>query len=244
MPALVAEAIAKTYTTGPIQTRVLQNISLSLEPRELTLVLGPSGSGKSTLLAILSGLLKPDSGQVSALGEDLWKKSRVDLERFRLEHTGFVFQGFNLFPALTALEQVMLPLEYLGLPKHVARNRAMASLEEVGLFSRLNFRPIELSGGEKQRIAIARALAKKPQFLFADEPTSALDSVNGKNVIDALHRVARSYGATVVCVSHDTRLAVDADRIIAMEDGRILSDVSNASRRVAPLASVSTGVAP
>lgn len=240
MPALIAETISKTYTTGPVQTRVLQDISLSLEPRELTLVLGPSGSGKSTLLAILSGLLKPDSGRVSALGEDLWKKSRVDLERFRLEHTGFVFQGFNLFPALTALEQVMLPLEYLGLPKHAARNRAMASLEEVGLFSRANFRPIELSGGEKQRIAIARALAKKPQFLFADEPTSALDSVNGKKVIDALHRVARTFGATVVCVSHDTRLATDADRIIAMEDGRILGDEAGADRR-APLAAVSTG---
>lgn len=244
MPALVAEAIAKTYTTGPIHTRVLQNISLSLEPRELTLVLGPSGSGKSTLLAILSGLLKPDSGQVSALGEDLWKKSRQDLERFRLEHTGFVFQGFNLFPALTALEQVMLPLEYLGLPKHVARNRAMASLEEVGLFPRLNFRPIELSGGEKQRIAIARALAKKPQFLFADEPTSALDSVNGKNVIEALHRVARSYGATVVCVSHDARLAVDADRIITMEDGRILSDTTSSGRRAPALVTASIGASP
>jgi putative ABC transport system ATP-binding protein len=240
MPALIAEDIAKTYTTGPVQTRVLQGISLSLEPRELTLVLGPSGSGKSTLLAILSGLLKPDSGRVSALGEDLWKKSRVDLERFRLEHTGFVFQGFNLFPALTALEQVMLPLEYLGLPKHAARNRAMAALEEVGLFARLNFRPIELSGGEKQRIGVARALAKKPQFLFADEPTSALDSVNGKNVIDALHRIARSFGATVVCVSHDTRLAADADRIIAMEDGRILSDASGGGGRT-PLAAVSSG---
>ena len=240
MPALIADAISKTYTTGPVRTHVLQGISLSLEPRELTLVLGPSGSGKSTLLAILSGLLKPDSGRVSALGEDLWKKSRVDLERFRLEHTGFVFQGFNLFPALTALEQVMLPLEYLGLPKHTARNRAMAALEEVGLFARANFRPIELSGGEKQRIAIARALAKKPQFLFADEPTSALDSVNGKNVIDALHRIARTFGATVVCVSHDTRLATDADRIIAMEDGRILGDESGSGRR-APLVAVTTG---
>jgi putative ABC transport system ATP-binding protein len=240
MPALIAEAISKTYTTGPVETRVLQGISLSLEPRELTLVLGPSGSGKSTLLAILSGLLKPDSGRVSALGEDLWKKSRVDLERFRLEHTGFVFQGFNLFPALTALEQVMLPLEYLGLPKHAARNRAMASLEEVGLFSRLNFRPIELSGGEKQRIAIARALAKKPQFLFADEPTSALDSLNGKNVIDALHRIARTFGATVVCVSHDTRLASGADRIITMEDGRILGDEAGGVQPM-PLTAVSTG---
>ena len=225
MTALVAEAVTKTYTSGKVETRVLQGMTLSLAERELTLVLGPSGSGKSTLLAILSGLLKPDSGNVSALGQDLWQKSRADLEKFRLEHTGFVFQGFNLFPALTALEQVMLPLDYLGLPKHAVRNQALASLEEVGLASRAHLRPIELSGGEKQRIAIARALAKKPQFLFADEPTSALDSVNGKNVIDALHRVARVYGATVVCVSHDARLAADSDRIITMQDGRILSDI-------------------
>ncbi len=223
--ALVAESVTKSYTSGKVETRVLQGMSLSLSERELTLVLGPSGSGKSTLLAILSGLLKPDSGRVSALGEDLWKMSRDDLEKFRLEHTGFVFQGFNLFPALTALEQVMLPLAYLGLPKHSVRNQALASLEEVGLAARAHLRPIELSGGEKQRIAIARALAKKPQFLFADEPTSALDSVNGKNVIDALHRVARVYGATVVCVSHDARLAADSDRIITMQDGRILSDI-------------------
>ena len=224
MSALVAEAIVKSYVTGKIETRVLQGITLSLSERELTLVLGPSGSGKSTLLAILSGLLKPDRGRVAALGEDLWQKSRTDLEKFRLEHTGFVFQGFNLFPALSALEQVMLPLDYLGLPKRQVVNRALAALEEVGLSSRAHLRPMELSGGEKQRIAIARALAKRPQFLFADEPTSALDSINGKNVIDALHRVARTFGATVVCVSHDARLSASADRIIEMQDGRILSD--------------------
>ena len=224
MTALVADAITKSYTNGKVETRVLQGISLALSERELTLVLGPSGSGKSTLLAILSGLLKPDLGRVSALGEDLWQKTRTALEKFRLEHTGFVFQGFNLFPALSALEQVMLPLDYLRLPKHEVRNRALAALEEVGLSSRAHLRPMELSGGEKQRIAIARALAKRPQFLFADEPTSALDSVNGKNVIDALHRVARTFGATVVCVSHDTRLSASADRIIEMQDGRILSD--------------------
>ncbi|MDR0780149.1 MAG: ABC transporter ATP-binding protein [Pseudomonadales bacterium] len=225
MPALVAANITKSYTNGRVETHVLQGMSLALSERELALVLGPSGSGKSTLLAILSGLLKPDSGQVSALGEDLWKKSRANLEKFRLRHTGFVFQGFNLFPALTALEQVMLPLDYLGLPRRTVREMALASLEEVGLAARAHLRPIELSGGEKQRIAIARALAKKPQFLFADEPTSALDSVNGKNVIDTLHRVARVHGATVVCVSHDTRLATDADRIIQVADGRILSDI-------------------
>jgi putative ABC transport system ATP-binding protein len=191
MTALVAESVTKTYTSGKVETRVLQGMSLSLAERELTLVLGPSGSGKSTLLAILSGLLKPDSGSVSALGQDLWRKSRTDLEKFRLEHTGFVFQGFNLFPALTALEQVMLPLDYLGLPKHAVRNQALAS-------------------------------------------------VNGKNVIDALHRVARVYGATVVCVSHDARLAADSDRIITMQDGRILSDIVQNGSAPAPARETNT----
>ncbi|MEO8802881.1 MAG: ABC transporter ATP-binding protein [Rudaea sp.] len=222
--ALIAENVAKSYATGKVATRVLEDLSIALEPRELALVLGPSGSGKSTLLAILSGLLKPDRGRVTALGEDLWKLSRAELERFRLQHTGFVFQGFNLFPALTAVEQVMLPLGYLGLDRNTAQNRALAALEEVGLGPRVKLRPLEMSGGEKQRVAIARALAKKPQLLFADEPTSALDSVNGKIVIDSLHRIARSFGATVVCVSHDHRLATSADRVITIQDGLILSD--------------------
>ncbi|MBS0439625.1 MAG: ABC transporter ATP-binding protein [Proteobacteria bacterium] len=223
--ALAADDIAKAYTTGKIGTSVLDGLSIALEERELALVLGPSGSGKSTLLAILSGLLRPDRGRVFALGEELWQLSRTELERFRLQHTGFVFQGFNLFPALTAVEQVMLPLGYLGLDKRSARNRALAALEEVGLGSRVHLRPLEMSGGEKQRVAIARALAKKPQLLFADEPTSALDSVNGKIVIDSLHRIARTFGTTVVCVSHDHRLAAGADRIITIQDGLILSDI-------------------
>ena len=136
-----------------------------------------------------------------------------------------MFQGFNLFPALTAVEQVMLPLGYLGLDNTTAYNRALAALEEVGLGSRVKLRPIEMSGGEKQRVAIARALAKKPQLLFADEPTSALDSANGKIVIDSLHRIARVFGATVVCVSHDHRLAASADRVLTIQDGLILSDI-------------------
>ncbi len=223
--ALAADDIAKAYTTGKIGTSVLDGLSIALEERELALVLGPSGSGKSTLLAILSGLLRPDRGRVFALGEELWKLSRTELERFRLQHTGFVFQGFNLFPALSAVEQVMLPLGYLGLDKRSAQNRALAALEEVGLGSRVHLRPLEMSGGEKQRVAIARALAKKPQSLFTDEPTSALDSVNGKIVIDSLHRIARTFGTTVVCVSHDHRLAASADRIITIQDGLILSDI-------------------
>jgi putative ABC transport system ATP-binding protein len=226
--SLIAEDVAKAYTTGVVSTSVLNGLSIALEERELALVLGPSGSGKSTLLAILSGLLRPDRGRVVALGEDLWKLSQSELERFRLHHTGFVFQGFNLFPALTAVEQVMLPLGYLGLDRKTAYNRALAALEEVGLGSRVKLRPLEMSGGEKQRVAIARALAKKPQLLFADEPTSALDSVNGKIVIDSLHRIARVFGATVICVSHDHRLAASADRVITIADGKILSDVARA----------------
>ena len=233
--ALIAEDVAKAYTTGVVSTSVLNGLSIALEERELALVLGPSGSGKSTLLAILSGLLRPDRGRVVALGEDLWKLSQTELERFRLQHTGFVFQGFNLFPALTAVEQVMLPLGYLGLDRKTAYNRALAALEEVGLGSRVKLRPLEMSGGEKQRVAIARALAKKPQLLFADEPTSALDSVNGKIVIDSLHRIARTFGATVICVSHDHRLAASADRVITIADGKILSDVARAGGAAIPI---------
>jgi putative ABC transport system ATP-binding protein len=230
-PALVAEHIAKAYSSGALRTSVLDGMSLALQERELTLVLGPSGSGKSTLLAILSGLLRPDRGRVVALGQDLWQLSRSGIEKFRLHHTGFVFQGFNLFPALSAIEQVMLPLDYLGLKRNNAYNQAHAALEEVGLGDRVHLKPIEMSGGEKQRVAIARALAKKPQLLFADEPTSALDTANGKIVIDSLHRVARVYGATVVCVSHDHRLVTSADRVITIQDGRILSDLLPSEER-------------
>jgi putative ABC transport system ATP-binding protein len=135
-----------------------------------------------------------------------------------------VLQGFNLFPALDAVEQVALPLGYLGLDDVKARERAERSLAEVGLAERMRLRPAELSGGEKQRVAIARALAKEPALVFADEPTSALDAANGQIVIDMLHRIARTHGATVLCVSHDPRLVAHADRVLAMEDGKILSD--------------------
>ena len=224
MAALVAESLQKSFVTGSVRTDVLRGLSIEIEAGELTLVSGPSGCGKSTLLAILSGLLKPDAGRAIALGQDLARLAPTELERFRLHNTGFVFQGFNLFPALDALEQVALPLGYLGLDDATARSRARRALEEVGLESRLALRPAELSGGEKQRVAIARALAKEPKLLFADEPTSALDAANGQVVIDTLHRIARTHGATVLCVSHDPRLVAHADRVLAMEDGRILAD--------------------
>ena len=221
---LQARGVSKAFVSGRLRSPVLQDLSLEVHAGELTLISGPSGCGKSTLLSILSGLQPPDSGSVHALGMALSGLNRRQTEHFRLQHTGFVFQGFNLFPALNALEQVELPLGYLGLDRTETRRRAAASLEEVGLGPRMHLRPAELSGGEKQRVAIARALAKEPELLFADEPTSALDAANGQVIIDILHRIAHTHGTTVLCVSHDPRLVVHADRVLAMEDGRILSD--------------------
>ncbi len=223
-PAVHAENVSKAFVSGQQRTQVLDRLTLSIDAAELTLISGPSGCGKSTLLAVLSGLQKVDSGRVRALDSELGQLDLRALERFRLQHTGFVFQGFNLFPALSAFEQVELPLNHMGLSREEARRRAQRSLEEVGLAQRMRLRPSELSGGEKQRVAIARALAKDPELLFADEPTSALDSANGQMIIDILHRIAHTHGTTVLCVSHDPRLVVHADRVLAMEDGRILSD--------------------
>lgn len=234
---LEADLLHKSFLSGRVRSDVLRGLSIRIVADELTLISGPSGCGKSTLLAILSGLLRPDAGRVQALGADLWRLDRSAMERFRLRHTGFVFQGFNLFPALTALEQVMLPLGYLGIPVAKARARAMTVLDEVGLSSRIHLRPMELSGGEKQRVAIARALAKEPELLFVDEPTSALDATNGILIIDMLHRIVHSHATTVLCVSHDPRLISHADRVVKMEDGKILSDLRTSVSPDAPVVS-------
>lgn len=228
-PTLQARGVRKSFVSGRLESTVLHDVDLNVHAGQLTLISGPSGCGKSTLLAVLSGLQRADAGTVRALGHDLGGLGVHELESFRLQHTGFVFQGFNLFPALTALEQVVLPLSYMGLAKELIRQRAMDSLEEVGLASRMRMLPAELSGGEKQRVAIARALAKQPELLFADEPTSALDAANGQTVIDILHRIARAHGTTVLCVSHDPRVVRHADRVLTMEDGRILTDQATSS---------------
>ena len=223
-PSLEAVRLEKSFVSGLVQVHVLQGLSVSLYAGELSLISGPSGCGKSTLLSLMSGLQKPDAGRALALGQDLAALGAGALEKFRLRHTGFVFQGFNLFPALTALEQVQLPLGYMGLRNAETLRRAKEALDEVGLSHRSHMRPAQLSGGEKQRVAIARAMAKRPQLLFADEPTSALDAESGQRVIDLLHRAARTHGTTVLCVSHDPRLVRHADRVLGMEDGAIRSD--------------------
>jgi putative ABC transport system ATP-binding protein len=223
-PAIVAHGIYKRFKTGRSHIEVLKRVDFDANHGEVTMVMGPSGSGKSTLVAALSGLLRPDEGKVSALDQELWSLRSGKLDRFRLDHCGFIFQGFNLFSALTALQQVEIILKYQGHPKKVAREKAANALMEVGLETKLNQRPSELSGGEKQRVAIARALAKDPTLLFADEPTSALDGENGQIVIRLIQRAAKQHGAAVICVTHDPRLEAFADRVIHLEDGRILDD--------------------
>ena len=223
-PTLCSHHISKAFDTGKMHLQVIKDSSLDILPGELTLVIGPSGSGKSTMLSMMSGLLRPDTGQVLALGVDLWTLSEAELNRFRLENCGFVFQGFNLFNGLTALENVILPLQYLGVRGTEAATRARNALVEVGLGSRTHLRPAELSGGEKQRVAIARALVKNPALIFADEPTSALDKTNGQVVIDLLRRIGTEHGATVLGVTHDPRLLSHADRVIELEDGNVVRD--------------------
>ena len=222
--ALKAVGLKKRFKTGRTWIQVLKGVDFEAMHGELTMVMGPSGSGKSTLVAALSGLLRPDEGAVTALGDDLWSKPAGRIDRFRLDHCGFIFQGFNLFAALTALQQVTTILKYQGYSPREAREIAVEALTEVGLAPRMNQRPSELSGGEKQRVAIARCIAKKPKLLFADEPTSALDGENGQIVIRLLQRAAKSHDAAVICVTHDPRLEAYADRVIHIEDGLILDD--------------------
>jgi putative ABC transport system ATP-binding protein len=222
---LNAKGLSKGYKIGKVKQQVLKNVDFTAWHGQFTMVMGPSGSGKSTLIAALSGLMKPDEGEVIALGENLWKKKRGKIDRFRLDHCGFIFQGFNLFPSLNAMQQVEQVLKYQKVKKAEAERRAIEVLTSVGLNHRLKQKPAELSGGEKQRVAIARALSKMPSLIFADEPTSALDGKSGEVVIRLLRQAATERGAAVICVTHDPRLEAYADRVIHIEDGLILDDV-------------------
>jgi putative ABC transport system ATP-binding protein len=236
--AIEAKGLVKRFKSGKGFVEVLKGVDFDARHGDLTMVMGPSGSGKSTLIAALSGLLRPEEGRVDTLDvDDLWKLSPGRIDRFRLENCGFIFQGFNLFPALTALQQVEVVLKFQGLTPDRAKKRATLALEEVGLGHRLHQRPAALSGGEKQRVAIARALAKDPQILYADEPTSALDGENGQVVIRLLRRAATEHGAAVVCVTHDPRLEAWADRVIHIEDGVITDDQRRTPNPDAALAS-------
>ncbi len=234
-PALVARHLYRSFGTGEAVARVLRDVSLELHAGRLLLLMGPSGSGKSTLLAVLSGLLRPDRGGVQVLGEDLWRMSEPARERFRLRHFGFIFQGFNLFPSLTAREQLEMVVRWgEGASRREARRRVAEMLDLLGLGRRADVRADQLSGGEKQRVAVGRALLKQPRFCFADEPTSSLDWAHGEQVIRLLQAAARERQAVVFVVGHDQRLVPYADRVLHLADGRLLPEPAPTSAEVSP----------
>ena len=222
-----AKGLSKIYREGATELRALQSVDLDVRAGELTLLMGPSGSGKTTLLSILGCILRASDGTLEVLGEDVGSLAESELPRIRREAIGFVFQGFNLFPTLTAAENVALALDVRGVRREAARKRAEELLEEVGLEQKARSFPADLSGGQKQRVAIARALASDPPILLADEPTAALDSTSGRTVIELLQRLAHEHGRAVVMVTHDPRVLTFGDRIIHLEDGRMLREERN-----------------
>ena len=231
-PVLQGLHLTRSFGDGESLTYALSDVSIDLLRGQLALLMGPSGSGKSTLLAVLSGLLRPDSGQVLAHDGDklidVWTMTDRQRERYRLRHCGFIFQGYNLFPALTARQQLEIVLRWGdGTPARQARERADEMLSLLGLAKKMRLLPNQLSGGEKQRVAIGRALIKNPQFCFADEPTSALDWAHGEQVIELLRTAAHERGATILVVSHDHRIVPFADTIFNLEDGRLTDSESS-----------------
>lgn len=220
-PAVSVRNLEKTYESGVAAFRALDGVDLDLNPGEVTLMMGPSGSGKTTLVSILGCILRPSGGTVRILDRDVSGLKEADLPQVRLNHIGFVFQGFNLFPTLTAGENVEVTLDLKGIRGAKARKRASELMEQVGLADKYKSFPADLSGGQKQRVAIARALAGDPEIVLADEPTAALDSHSGRVVMEMLRDLARTRGRTVAMVTHDNRALEFADRIVHIEDGRI-----------------------
>lgn len=221
VPALELELVSRIYGESPHEVRALVDASLVVERGELVAVMGPSGSGKSTLLTIAGGLEVPSSGSVRIDGEDLGGLTPAQLAEVRLRRVGYVFQDFNLLPALTAVENVAMVLELAGSGRRVAKEAATEQLVAVGLGERLGHFPDDLSGGEQQRVSIARALVGDGQLVLADEPTGALDSVTGESVMRTL-RAACNRGTSAVVVTHDAQLAAWADRVVFLRDGRMV----------------------
>ncbi len=218
--------VTKTVRSGADELTILDDVSFEIPDGEFVAVTGASGSGKSTLLGLIAGLDAPTSGQIFIDGEEITKINEDGLAHIRSEKIGFVFQSFHLIPSLTAYENILIPMEILGLPN--VRERALRLLEQVDLTNRGHHYPSELSGGEQQRVAIARAFANRPKFLLADEPTGNLDSKNGQHIFDLMKDLHRENNVTLILVTHDATLAVQAQRQIVLTDGRIASEGSSA----------------
>ncbi|WP_443971318.1 ABC transporter ATP-binding protein [Sphingobium sp. CR28] len=220
--AIDARDVTLSLGAGDAQTRILKGVSLSIPRGESLAILGPSGSGKSSLMAILSGLERATSGEVTVAGIDFARMSEDALARARRGRIGIILQSFHLLPTMTALENVAVPLELAGIGD--ASGQAGTELEAVGLSHRLHHYPSQLSGGEQQRVAIARAVAPRPPILFADEPTGNLDSRTSEAIVDVLFDRRSAADATLVMITHDLALARRCDRIVEMRDGEIVSD--------------------
>ncbi|MDO9560192.1 MAG: ABC transporter ATP-binding protein [Bradyrhizobium sp.] len=223
-PLLEATNVAKVLGSGAAKVEALKGVSLTLKAGELTLLMGPSGSGKTTLLSILGCMLTPTEGTVRICGHSTAGADPEKLALLRREHVGFIFQSFHLFPTLSATDNVRLALDVRGEASSSAKAKSREALAKVGLPHKLKAFPRELSGGEQQRVAIARAIVGNPSIILADEPTAALDGENGQAVMRILAGIAREQGRAVLIVTHDPRLLPFADRVVHIEDGRIVSE--------------------
>jgi putative ABC transport system ATP-binding protein len=239
--AIAVRQLIKKYDEGATGTLALRGIDLDVKPGELLMLMGPSGSGKTTLLSIMGCILTATSGSVRVAGREVVGLNEKQLPSLRLEHIGFVFQGFNLFPTLTAGENVELMLDLKGVATSKAKKRAQQLLEQVGLEEKYDSFPADLSGGQKQRVAIARALAGEPKIILADEPTAALDSHTGRTVMEMMSDLAHKRNRAVVIVTHDSRVLNFADRIVRIEDGCI-GDVAVAGNNSAEM--ITSGLLP
>ncbi|MCX5722584.1 MAG: ABC transporter ATP-binding protein [Nitrospirae bacterium] len=207
---------------GGHQITILDDVTLEIPDKQRLAIVGPSGSGKSTLLGLIAGLDRPTSGSITLDGTEISRMRESDLARYRRDHIGYIFQSFHLIPTLTAMENVLVPLELAGTSG--AQDRAADLLKSVGLGDRLHHYPVQLSGGEQQRVAVARSFACRPPILLADEPTGNLDSATGQQIMNLLLSLHREYGTTLVLVTHDRAIASSMERIITLRDGRIESD--------------------
>jgi putative ABC transport system ATP-binding protein len=227
--AIDARALTKWFGEGDARTCALRDVSIEAKFGEMLLIVGPSGSGKTTLLSVISGILRPDSGDVVVDGIDLWKQPHDAIADFRLNRIGFVFQDYHLFARLTTAENVAIPLILKRRPWDEALADALKYLKIVGLESRAQLPPVKLSGGEQQRVAIARAIVSQPDILIFDEPTASLDGDTGRGIIEFVKHQVLNEHRCIVIVTHDSRIFDYADRILHMEDGRLKSiDVGSA----------------
>ena len=231
-PALQVVDVVKRYGSGPTEVRALTGVSLTVGPGELVAVMGPSGCGKSTLLHLAGGLEPPSAGHVLVHGVDLDGLSPAEMARLRRNHVGYVFQRLNLVPSLTALENVMLPLELDGMRRKEARAEAEAALAGAGLAGPWDRYPDDFSGGQQQRIAIARATVGERSLVLADEPTGSLDTVNAELVVELLTELCVRRGTAVVLVTHEPRFASFADRVVFLRDGRVVDQTRATDRAV------------